>query len=147
MRAVTPVTKIMSKKPETVTPEDSMETVRKIFEKKGFHHIPVVKQGELIGMISYTDYLRLIRNVFDNAHEGRANEKVLGSTLVRDVMTKHVLCLGPGDTLEGALRVFKANKFHALPVVDDNRRLLGIVTTYDLMKVLEKVFAEQIETA
>ena len=146
MRAVTPVVKIMSKKPETVTPEDNMESVRKIFEKKGFHHVPVVQQGKLVGIVSYTDYLRLIRNLFDNPHEERANEKVLGATLVRDVMTKHVLCLGPNDSLESAVRVFKTNQFHALPVVDENRRLMGIVTTYDLMKVLEKLFVEQMET-
>ncbi len=38
--------------------------------------------------------------------------------------------------------VFKANQFHSLPVVDDKGHLVGIVTTYDLMRVLEDVFLE-----
>lgn len=97
----------------------------------------------MVGIVSYTDYLRLIRNVFSNSQETRANERVLKATLVKDIMTDHLLCLSPDDTVETALRIFKANQFHSLPVVDEHMRLLGIVTTLDLMRVLETIFLEQ----
>lgn len=142
MQANTPISRIMTRKPETVKPADTMEAVRKIFEKRGFHHIPVVDGERLVGLVSYTDYLQLIRTVFDNSQETRMNEKVLNATLVKDVMTQSLLCLSPTDTTEAALRVFKANQFHSLPVVDDKGHLVGIVTTYDLMRVLEDVFLE-----
>jgi len=135
----------MTRKPETVKPSDTMEDARKIFEKRGFHHIPVLDQGKLVGLVSYTDYLQLIRSIFDNSQETRLNEKVLHATVVEDVMTKHVLCLSQDDTVENALLIFKANQFHSLPVVDARQHLVGIITTYDLMKVLESVFAEQAE--
>ena len=122
-----------------------MEDVRRIFEKRGFHHIPVLDKGNLVGLVSYTDYLQLIRSIFDNSQETRLNEKVLHATVVEDVMTKHVLCLSQDDTVENALLIFKANQFHSLPVVDARQHLVGIITTYDLMKVLESVFAEQAE--
>ena len=143
MQAATPVSKIMTRKPEIVKPSDSMEDVRKIFEKRGFHHIPVVDNGKLVGLVSYTDYLQLIRTIFDNTMDVRVNEKVLHAMVVEEVMTKHVLCLNPTDSAETALRIFKTNQFHSLPVVDDHQHLVGIVTTYDLMKVLETVFVEQ----
>jgi CBS domain-containing membrane protein len=143
MQATTPVSRIMTRKPETVKPSDTMEDVRKIFEKRGFHHIPVVEDGALVGLVSYTDYLQLIRSVFDNNQETRLNEKVLHATLVQDVMTKSLLCLSNDDSAETALRIFKANQFHSLPVVDGKNHLVGIVTTYDLMRVLESVFVEQ----
>ncbi len=149
MQATTPVIKIMTKKPETVHPSDTMEDVRKIFEKRGFHHIPVVEDGKLVGLVSYTDYLQLIRSIFDNNQEARSNERVLNATLVEEVMTKSLLCLSEEDTAETALRIFKTNQFHSLPVVDDRQHLIGIITTYDLMKVLEKIFidsTDQIET-
>ena len=146
MQATTPVSRIMTRKPETVKPSDTMEDVRKIFEKRGFHHIPVVEDGALVGLVSYTDYLQLIRSVFDNNQETRLNEKVLHATLVQDVMTKSLLCLSNDDSAETALRIFKANQFHSLPVVDDKNHLVGIVTTYDLMRVLESVFVEQRDT-
>lgn len=142
MQANTPISRIMTRKPETVKPSDTMEAVRKIFEKRGFHHIPVVDGERLVGLVSYTDYLQLIRTVFDNGQETRVNEKVLNATLAKDVMTESLLCLSPTDTTETALRVFKSNQFHSLPVVDDKGHLVGIVTTYDLMRVLEDVFLE-----
>ncbi len=143
MQPTTPISKIMTRKPETVRPADTMEDVRKIFEIRGFHHIPVIEGAKLVGLVSYTDYLQLIRNLFDNSQEIRVNEKVLNAMLVEEVMTKNVLCLSPHDSVETALRIFKANQFHSLPVVDDHQHLVGIITTYDLMKVLEKVFVEQ----
>lgn len=145
MQSTTPISRIMTRKPETVKPSDTMEDARKIFEKRGFHHIPVLDQGKLVGLVSYTDYLQLIRSIFDNSQETRLNEKVLHATVVEDVMTKHVLCLSQDDTVENALLIFKANQFHSLPVVDARQHLVGIITTYDLMKVLESVFAEQAE--
>ena len=146
MQADTPIAKVMTRKPAIVKPEDTMEAVRKAFEKHGFHHIPVVEKGKLVGLVSYTDYLQLIRNVFENPQEERLNEKILHATVVRDVMTKSVLCLSQQDSVETALRIFKANQFHSLPVVDERQNLVGIVTTYDLMKVLEKVFISTSDT-
>lgn len=137
----------MTRKPETVKPNDTMEDVRKIFEKRGFHHIPVIQDHKLVGLVSYTDYLQLIRSIFDNSQEARLNEKVLNATVVEDVMTKNILCLSDTDTVENALLIFKANQFHSLPVVDAKQHLVGIVTTYDLMKVLEKLFAGEADKA
>ena len=145
MQSSTPVNTIMTRKPEIVHPSDTMEEVRRIFEKRGFHHIPVLEGKKLVGLVSYTDYLQLIRSIFDNNQEVRLNEKVLHATVVEDVMTKNVLCLSEDDSVETALRIFKANQFHSLPVVNDNQHLVGIITTYDLMKVLEHVFMEEAE--
>ncbi len=143
MTADMPVSRIMTAKVTTVSPTDTMDTVRQLLEKGGFHHLPVVEDRRLVGLISYTDYLRLIRNVFSNNQEARVNERILQATLVKDVMTEHLLCLSPNDTVETALRIFKANHFHSLPIVDEHMHLLGIVTTMDLMRVLETVFIEQ----
>ena len=146
MQAETPIRTIMTRRPETVAPNERMETVREIFEKRGFHHIPVLEAGVLVGIVSYTDYLRVIREVFSgNAAEALVNEKTLHAMLVRDVMTADVLCLQETDTVETALRIFKTNHFHSLPVVDGQKKLRGIVTTYDVLKVLENVFLEQRE--
>lgn len=137
----------MTRKPATVAPEDNLETVRSIFEKHGFHHIPVVESGKLAGIISYTDYLRVIREVYGNTGEQRSNERLLHSLLVKEVMTEHLVCLAPTDTVEDALRVFGPNHFHAVPVVEGDRRLVGILSTHDLIKVLERVLAPDIDYA
>ena len=140
MQATTPVYQIMTKNPEAVTPSDTMEAVREIFERHGFHHVPVVEDNKLVGLVSYTDYLRLVRSIFDNKQESKKKKKTLHATVVEDVMTRNLLCLSKEDSAETALRIFKTNQFHSLPVIDDNNKLVGIVTTYDLMKVLERIF-------
>ena len=147
MQNSTPISKIMTRKPATVTPEDNLETVRSIFEKHGFHHVPVVKEGKLAGIVSYTDYLRIIRDLYGNAQEQRSNERLLHTLLVKEVMTEHLVCLAPTDTVEDALRVFKANHFHAVPVIEGDRHLVGILSTYDLVRVLERILAPEIDYA
>ena len=142
MFASTTVKTIMTRHPETVTPSNNMEICRTIFEKFGFHHIPVVEGETLVGLVSYTDYLRTIRDVFKNPADEQTNTQLLKSLLVKDVMTKNLLCLNPDDTIEDAMRVFKANQFHSLPVIDAEGKLEGIITTHDVLKILEQVFAE-----
>jgi CBS domain-containing protein len=120
-----------------------MEAVRKIFEKRGFHHVPVILDRKLVGLVSYSDYLRLIRDIFDNKQEEKTNEKLLNATVVQDVMSTVLICLKEDDSAEEALQLLMQNEFHSLPVVDEHNHLVGIVTTYDLMKVLEQVFAAE----
>ena len=147
MKNTTPVSKIMTRKPATVAPEDHLETVRIIFEVHGFHHVPVVENGQLAGIVSYTDYLRVIRDLYGNPQEQGTNERLLNAILVKEVMTEHPVCLAPTDTIEDALRVFNANHFHAVPVVEGDRHLVGILSTYDLVKMLEKLLAPTIDYA
>ncbi len=143
----TPISKIMTRKPATVGPLDNLDTVRGIFEVQGFHHVPVVQDGKLVGMVSYTDYLRVIRDLYDNPQEQRINEQLLNAVLVNEVMTEHLVCLAPSDTVEDALRIFKTNHVHAVPVVEGDRRLVGILSTFDLIKMLERVLAPDIDYA
>lgn len=147
MRNTTPIDLIMTRKPATVAPHDTLETVRHIFEKYGFHHIPVVLEGKLTGIVSYTDYLRIIREVFSGNAPGRQIQQGLNNMLVSEIMTEEVICLKPTDTVEDALAVFNSYPFHAMPVVEGDRRLVGILSTYDLMKVLEKLLAPEIDYA
>lgn len=143
MQNNTPISKIMTRKPATVTPDDYLETVREIFEKKGFHHIPVVENGKLSGIVSYTDYLRIIRDLY--GEQKQSTEQFLHTLRVKEVMTEHLVCLSPTDTVEDALRIFKTNHFHAVPVIEGDRRLVGILSTYDLIRVLERILAPEID--
>jgi CBS domain-containing protein len=137
----------MTRKPATVASTDHLETVQEIFEKFGFHHVPVVEAGQLVGIVSYTDYLRVIQDVYGSTQEQRRNEHLLQAIQVKEVMTDHPVCLAPTDTVEVALRIFNTNHFHAIPVIESNRKLVGILSTFDLIKVLERVLAPEIDYA
>lgn len=143
MKNKLPVSGIMTRRIASVKPEDNLEHVRQIFERHGFHHIPVVEGSKLTGIVSYTDYLRIIHDYFKDSADRSASEKLLQTLTVKDMMTENPVCLKPEDTVETALRVFRENQFHALPVTDEHGKLFGILTTYDVMKVFEDTMAPE----
>ncbi len=137
----TPVYKIMTKKPTVVHPEDSMEAIWHLFEQKGFHHAPVVRDRKLVGIISHTDYLRVIQDVFSNNDHVKAfNTQLLRNVLVQDIMSKEVITVEEHTTIQQVVAVFHTHPIHAVPVVDASFHLVGIVTTNDLLGVMEHLF-------
>lgn len=131
----TTVGQIMTTKVITLHPEDTMDQVKKIFDRNNIHHIPIVDEQKVVGIISKTDYLKLLHGftLFKTDKSESYNAAVLRSLLIREVMTKQVAKLNPEDTLETAVGFFRENLFHALPVVSTAGDLVGIVTTYDLL--------------
>lgn len=120
----------------TVEPHETMDKVKEIFSTSSIHHLPVVSAGKIIGIISKSDYLMLLHGftLFKTVRSKEYNDSVLRSLLVKEVMTKQVSTLGPDDSVEIAANFFLENLFHSIPVTDRDGGLLGIVTTYDLIK-------------
>ncbi len=130
----TTVGQIMSTPVITVGPDDTMKKVQDIFRMNNIHHIPVVVDGKVAGIISKSDYLRLLHGftLFKTEKSVEYNDAIMRSLLVGEVMTKQVATLGPEDTVEMAAGFFRENLFHALPVVSKGK-LVGIITTFDLI--------------
>ncbi len=134
MNADTAIREIMTTNLVTVTPTEKAKRIKEVFESNGFHHIPVVDTGEnLVGIISKEDFFK-VSYILSMQTTGRTwSEKEYESLRAQDFMTEYPLFLDPDDTLGLAADIFLANKFHALPIVEDGR-LLGLVTTHDLLK-------------
>ncbi|MCB0569667.1 MAG: CBS domain-containing protein [Phaeodactylibacter sp.] len=130
----TTVGQIMSTPVITVGPDDTMKRVQDIFRMNNIHHIPVVLDGKVAGIVSKSDYLRLLHGftLFKTEKSAEYNDAIMRSLLVGEVMTKQVATLSPEDTVEMAAGFFRENLFHALPVVSKGL-LVGIVTTFDLI--------------
>lgn len=125
MNLLTPVSEIMSTDLVTVTVHTPLAEAQALFRRHGIHHLPVVDPaGMLVGMLSHSDFLKLL---------GRD-----ATTLtVRDLMTTGLAKLEPDDAIRTAASVFALNKFHALPILRDDR-LVGIVTTLDLIRMIDR---------
>lgn len=126
---------VMTTQVITIAPDDVMEKVRDIFEHYNIHHVPVVKLREVVGIISREDYFRIIHGFcMHQSHKNDSyNDALLRSLLVEEVMSQHVITLKPEDALAQAADFFRKNAFHAIPVVDEQHGLVGIITTYDLI--------------
>ncbi|HLF65402.1 MAG TPA: CBS domain-containing protein [Saprospiraceae bacterium] len=132
MNPETTVSQIMTKRLVTVETDVRLQKIRQIFEEYGFHHIPVLEFGKLVGIISKTDFYRISHTLsftLDGRERVDCDDHVYTA---KDIMTEYPMQLDPDDTVGLAADIFLANRFHALPVVDSGD-LVGIVTSHDLI--------------
>ena len=115
--------------------EDSLRQAHERMVAHDIHHLPVVDDDRrVVGIISEHDVLvpRYLAPGKDRA--GRL--QVEASVVVADAMTRDPITLRPSDGLKMAIDQLLTHSFNAVPVVDDAGRLVGMLTTKDLLKVL-----------
>lgn len=134
MRKDEPVSIIMSTDLVTLCVSDELVTAEKLFIKNKIKHIPVVKEKEIIGMLSYTDIQRV--SYSDISEDQRTIDSFVYNTFtIEQVMAKNIIAIPPYTSIKDAAELLTKKGFHALPVVEDSE-LVGIVTTRDLVKYL-----------
>ncbi len=136
MNLLAPVSTIMTKKLFTVAPNDKLSTVKELFDKHKIHHLPVVKYKTIVGMLSKSDLLYFLKGTGHNSeYDKMLNDARMHNYTAEEIMTKGLAKVSSKDRIGVAIEVFKANLFHAIPVVDDGE-LVGILTTYDIIRSL-----------
>jgi acetoin utilization protein AcuB len=92
-----------------------------------FRHLPVVRDGILVGIVSDRDVTL-----------SRRTGGVRALLTVESIMQQHVVTVTAETTVEEASRLMVVNKIGALPVMDDGR-LVGIVSQMDLLRTLTRL--------
>ncbi|QXP61149.1 CBS domain-containing protein [Olleya sp. HaHaR_3_96] len=139
MKKRTPVSEIMTNNVIALNKTDDLEKAEKLFKEHKIRHIPVVSGDQIIGMLSYTDLLRIS---FADAAEDYAvdvESVVYNMFTIEQVMAKNLVSVSSNSTIKEVAELLAQKEFHALPVVDNNV-LVGIVTTTDLINYLIKQF-------
>jgi len=128
-----PVREIMTTNLITVSPDTPLREIQDLFESRHFHHLPVTERGGMLaGIISREDFYKMAYT-FSLHTTGRTwSEKQYNAVCAADIMTKNPMVLDPDDTIGLAADVFLANRFHALPIVEEGR-LAGMITSHDLL--------------
>ncbi len=114
---------IMTRDVVIVSSTDTLDKVKTLLFEKHFHHIPVVDDGKLVGIVTSWDLIKL-----------NLKFEEYGGLKVTDVMTRKVASLGPNELIGAAAMIFLKHLFHGLPIVEDDGTLVGIVTTHDILK-------------
>jgi CBS domain-containing protein len=135
MKKHEPISKIMSTDLITVHHGDPISKVRQLASMHGVHHIPVVTGDQLVGIISWSDILRVS---FGDTFQ--ADQRTVDATLdhtftIEQVMKKNPISLQETSTVRDAAEILAGGEFHAVPVVNGGK-LVGIVSTTDLIKYL-----------
>lgn len=139
MKKRTPVSEIMTKNIIAVNRTDDLETAEKLFKQHHIRHIPVVSGDVIIGMLSYTDLLRISFADATNEDDTEVDTVVYNMFTIEQVMTKNIVTVSSVTTIKEVSEILAKNEFHALPVVDSGK-LVGIVTTTDLINYLIEQF-------
>lgn len=108
----------------SVSPSDTMLAALQLMAEKGIGALLVLDASEIAGIVTERDYARKI------ALQGRSS----GSTQVEEVMTRKVHCVLPQQTSEECMALMTSNRMRHLPVVDEQRQLLGLISIGDLVK-------------
>jgi predicted transcriptional regulator len=109
--------------------------VLRLFATHTLHHLPVVDGLELKGMLSSADLLKL-------KHFVPKSGDLASATLLNDrfkiatMMNRPVVAAKLDDTIADAAARMASHGVHALPVIDENSHLAGIITTTDIMQAL-----------
>jgi CBS domain-containing protein len=118
----------MTLDPVTVGPAESVATARSLMQANDIHHLPVIENGELVGIFSASDLFK----IYPFRDPGAASETIT----VGQLMDPEPVCIDIFADLIDIARKLNAGSFHALPVVEAGNVLVGIVTTTDLINHL-----------
>jgi acetoin utilization protein AcuB len=131
------VQNIMTKKIVTIELDDTLATVREIFEKLKFHHLLVVESEKLIGVVSDRDLLKALSPNIGTMSETFSDIATLNKR-VHQIMTRKPMTLRPEAPIGDAVRLFNTNRVSCIPVVDRDFRPVGIVSWRDILKAIMK---------
>ena len=134
------VSESMTRTLVTVSRETTIFEARNLMIKHEVRHLPVVEpDGLLVGMVTDRD----IRSALPRdcvLHPLSCDEmKTYGAVTVGDVMSTQLIVVEPTYTIQDALLLFQKNKVGAMPVVDENGKLTGIVSVRDLLRAFINV--------
>jgi acetoin utilization protein AcuB len=136
------VGQIMSGHPVAVGLDDNLGTVKDIFDNANFHHLLVIEEGKLFGVLSDRDLLRSISpNIGTNNYTVKDLETL--KKRVHQVVTRRPITLHPEATIADAVDIFNKNRISCIPIVDADNVPVGIITWRDILRNFQKICDEE----
>jgi CBS domain-containing membrane protein len=129
----------MSKKVFTIQLDKKLIVVKELMEWAHCRHVPVVNdKEEVVGMVSHRDLLAAsVSSIGSKITESERTEQ-LRTIPLQSVMHSPVTTISSSASIQEAARLMRTQKIGCLPVVDKGK-LVGILTDYDLLKIVEEL--------
>ena len=116
--------KVMHRGVKWVSPDTSVHEICRVMTSSNIGSVPVYDEDHIVGIVTDRDIaLRALGNGAD-----------ILALKARDVMSKNVVFAHDDLSLSAAVKLMKRKKVRRLPVVDDNRRMVGIVSVSDILQ-------------
>ncbi len=135
------ITQHMTRNPVTVSPETTLPAVREILQNGKFRHLPVVNEkNRLVGIVTDRDLRSASPSSVLPPERLKACHSEFDQTPVSAIMSRAFFTLTPISTLDDALILLDREKIGALPVVDQEQRVIGMFSMRDLMAAYRRLF-------
>jgi acetoin utilization protein AcuB len=124
---------LMSPKVVTIGMDDTLKVARRTFSQRRFHHLVVMEKGKAVGVVSDRDLLRHTSPFIGNPMSERPQDAATLRKRVHQIMTRRLICIAPDASPVEAAQLMMKEKVSCLPVINEDERLVGIITTRDLI--------------
>ncbi|MGJ8581179.1 MAG: CBS domain-containing protein [Psychromonas sp.] len=128
------VVEAMTSRVVSVTMDDRIPVLKNILSQAGFHHLLVVEEGKLQGVISDRDLLRVLSPFLDTEAE-LMRDLNTAQRPAHQVMTRSPITVSPDTSVKEALNLMLTHDISCLPVLDQEE-VLGIFTIHDGVRAL-----------
>ncbi len=130
------VKEIMSTRLVTVEMDDTLKVVKVIFDNVNIHHLLVVGDGKLMGVISDRDMLKALSPNIGTLSETNKDTISLNKR-VHQIMSSEPVTLTPDADISDAIEIFNKHDISCIPVVDDENKPVGIISWRDIIKAIK----------
>ena len=131
------ISKYMTTKLITASPAMTVKDAFLTMRSHRVRHLPVLDEGVLVGIISDRDLRR--PKWVDALDDWTTYYQIDDGTKVADVMTKNPEVVRTYNSIRKAVRVFREQRYGALPVLNKQDELVGILSAHDLLDALEEL--------
>jgi acetoin utilization protein AcuB len=134
------IDKSMTRDVITIRPEATLLDARARMDENHIRHLPVVREDNtVIGIITDCDLRSALPSVYSTELENSKDRERISELKVGDVMTRNPVTISPMNTLEDAIMMMHKMRKGAFPVVDNEGKLKGIISTRDLIRAFINV--------
>jgi CBS domain-containing membrane protein len=134
-KAMLTVSDLMTTQIFSLLETDTLYAAKQIMEMARIRHVPIVDEKQhFIGLITHRDMLSVAVSRLSDIDEPTQNEIAAGIPL-REIMRRDVTTISPETTLREAAEKLLLHKYGCLPVVDPSKKLVGILTEADFLRL------------
>jgi len=131
MKKDVPVAEVMTPHPRSVQVNQKLSDVRSALADGRLHHLPGVDGQRLVGIISMTDLLEF--GFEPREAQADRDEYLDKHFMIAQIMQTELVTIPSDSTVRDAAKALTTGTLHAVPVVDKDQNLLGIVTSTDIV--------------
>lgn len=119
----------------TIVPDTSLHEAHRLMTEKRIRRLPVVDRGKLVGLVTLGDVRSAEPSAASTLSVWEMNN-LLAKLKVSEIMTREPVTISQEATISTVAEIMLEKKFSGLPVVDDQGKLVGIITESDIFRLV-----------